>query len=308
MNNLVNLLAFKTSAKCYLALLLLVSCFNIQAQDLDYKNGKTYTLGKITVSGNTSFSEQTIVAYSGLSKGKDIKIPGEDIRDAIKKLWKSNLFSDIEVFITNIEDDVATLEIHLSDLPQLNDLKINGVKNGKKEGIIEDNKLKRGVKVTENLLTTTKNYLTSKYKKDGFLNTKVHINTIDVKDSIQTSRVNMVLNIDKGEKVKIDDIIFSGDSVLSEKQLRKSMKNTKKKNPIRLLKRSKYIEEDYKEDLVSLIDTYKENGYRDARVLSDSIIIKSDKTVSLKINLEEGEKYTFGDITFIVTQYTLTNN
>ena len=299
MNNLVNLLAFKTYSKCYLAFILIVSCFNIQAQDLDFKNGKTYTLGQITVSGNTSFSEQTIVAYSGLSKGKEIKIPGEDIRDAIKKLWKSNLFSDIEVFIVNIEGNVATLEIHLSDLPQLNELKIYGVKNGKKEGIIDDNKLKRGTKVTENLITTTKNYLTSKYKKDGFLNTKVHINTIEVEDSIQTSRVNMVLNIDKGEKVKIDDIIFSGDSVLSEKTLRKSMKNTKKKNPIRLLKRSKYIEEDYKEDLVSLIDTYKENGYRDARVLSDSIIVNDDKTISLKIDLEEGEKYTFGDITFI---------
>lgn len=299
MNNLVNLLAFKTYSKCYLAFILFVSCFNIQAQDLDFKNGKTYTLGQITVSGNTSFSEQTIVAYSGLSKGKEIKIPGEDIRDAIKKLWKSNLFSDIEVFIVNIEGNVATLEIHLSDLPQLNELKIYGVKNGKKEGIIDDNKLKRGTKVTENLITTTKNYLTSKYKKDGFLNTKVHINTIEVEDSIQTSRVNMVLNIDKGEKVKIDDIIFSGDSVLSEKTLRKSMKNTKKKNPIRLLKRSKYIEEDYKEDLVSLIDTYKENGYRDARVLSDSIIVNDDKTISLKIDLEEGEKYTFGDITFI---------
>ncbi len=299
MNNLVNLLAFKTYSKCYLAFLIIASCFNIQAQDLDYKNGKTYTLGKITVTGNTNFNDQTIVAYSGLSKGKEIKIPGEDIRDAIKKLWKSNLFNDIEVYITDIKDNVASLEIHLSDLPQLNELKIYGVKNGKKEGIIEDNKLKRGTKVTENLITTTKNYLTNKYKKDGFLNTKVHINTIEVQDSIQTSRVNMVLNIDKGEKVKIDDIIFSGDSVLSEKKLRKSMKNTKKKNPIRLLKRSKYIEEDYKEDLVSLIDTYKENGYRDARVLSDSIIVNDDKTISLKINLEEGDKYTFGDITFI---------
>ncbi|WP_147678215.1 outer membrane protein assembly factor BamA [Algibacter pacificus] len=298
-NNLVNLLAFKTYSKCYLAFLIIASCFNIQAQDLDYKNGKTYTLGKITVTGNTNFNDQTIVAYSGLSKGKEIKIPGEDIRDAIKKLWKSNLFNDIEVYITDIKDNVASLEIHLSDLPQLNELKIYGVKNGKKEGIIEDNKLKRGTKVTENLITTTKNYLTNKYKKDGFLNTKVHINTIEVQDSIQTSRVNMVLNIDKGEKVKIDDIIFSGDSVLSEKKLRKSMKNTKKKNPIRLLKRSKYIEEDYKEDLVSLIDTYKENGYRDARVLSDSIIVNDDKTISLKINLEEGDKYTFGDITFI---------
>nr|WP_245617620.1 outer membrane protein assembly factor BamA [Siansivirga zeaxanthinifaciens] len=282
-----------------LTLLLLAVSISTTAQDLPYSNGKKYTLGDITVAGNTSFSEQTIITYSGLRKGAEMNIPGEDIGAAIKKLWNSKLFSDIEVYITKIEGDVAFLEIRLSDLPQLNELKINGVKKSKFEEIIKDNKLDKGVKVTENLITTTKNYLTNKYKKEGFYNAKVYINTIDVKDSVQTSRVNMVLNIDKGEKVKIDHIIFDGNTILSEKKLRKSMKNTKQKNPIRLLKRSKYIEADYKEDLVSLIDRYKENGYRDARVISDSIIVNDDKSITLKINLEEGEKYTFGNINFI---------
>nr|WP_317173666.1 outer membrane protein assembly factor BamA [Aestuariibaculum suncheonense] len=280
--------------------MLIFACsFNIEAQQIPYNEGKNYTLGDITVLGNTAFEAQTIITYSGLRKGQEITIPGEDISAAIKKLWNSKLFSDIEIYITKVEGDMAFLEIRLSDLPQLNELKVNGVKKGKIEGIIKDNKLDKGVKVTENLITTTKNYLTNKYKKEGFLNTKVYIDTKEVQDSLPTARVNMLINIDKGEKVKIDHIVFSGNEVLTDKTLRKSMKNTKQKNPIRVLKRSKFIEADYKEDLVSLIDKYKENGYRDARVLSDSITVNGDKTISLNINVEEGEKYTFGDITFI---------
>jgi outer membrane protein insertion porin family len=288
-----------TYLKYFVVTLFLAVSFNIQAQDLSYNNGKKYTLGEITVSGNTTFSEQTIVTYSGLKKGKEMTIPGEDISNAIKKLWKSKLFSDIELYITKIEGDVADLEIRVSDLPQLNELKINGVKKSKKEGIIEDNKLKKGTKVTENLITTTKNFLVKKYKKEGFLNSKVLINTIEVKDSIETARVNMVVNIDKGEKVKIKEIVFNNNDILSDKKLRKSMKSTKKINRLRILKRSKFIDSAYQADLGHVIDTYKENGYRDARIVTDSIIFNDDKTISLSIDVFEGEKYTFGDITFI---------
>ncbi|GAA4894363.1 outer membrane protein assembly factor BamA [Flaviramulus aquimarinus] len=298
-SNLVNILPKITYIKYGIALLLFACNFTIQAQDLEYSNGKKYTLGDISVSGNTTFSEQTIITYSGLRKGKEMTIPGEDISNAIKKLWNSKLFSDIEVYITKTEGNIAYLQIRLSDLPKLNELKINGVKKGKKESIIRENKLTKGVKVTENLITTTKNFLTKKYRKDGFFNTKIHINTIDVKDSIQTARVNMVLNIDKGEKVKIKNITFSGNTILSDKKLRKSMKSTKKINRIRLLKRSKFIDSAYQADLGHIIDAYKENGYRDARILSDSIITNNDKTISLKIDVNEGEQYTFGDITFI---------
>src|SRR5690606_28708161 len=123
--------------------------------------------------------------------------------------------------------------------------------------------------------------------------------TTPVQDSIQKTRVNMLVRVDKGEKVKVKNINISGNRVLSDAKLRKAMKNTKQKNPIRLFKRSKYIEADYKEDLSTLLDKYKENGYRDARILSDSIVYNKDNTISINLNLEEGEKYTFGNISFI---------
>ncbi|MEW4923598.1 outer membrane protein assembly factor BamA [Algibacter sp. 2305UL17-15] len=289
----------KTYLKQCIAVLVIAFSFALHGQDLQYDNGKKYTLGGVSVSGNTTFNEQTIVAYSGLRKGNEITIPGEDIANAIKKLWNSKLFSDIEVFLTNIEGNTAFLEIHLSDLPQLIDVKVTGVKKGKIEGIIKDNKLKKGTKVTENLITTTKNFLVKKYKKDGFYNAKVHINTVEVKDSIEKARVNMVVAIDKGEKVKIKDITFDGNTALKDKVLRKAMKSTKKINRLRILKRSKFIDSAYQADLSSVVDKYAENGYRDARIISDSISVEGDKTISIHLKLEEGELYKFGDIKFI---------
>ena len=299
MNKLVKNIQLKTFSQYTLAILFALSSFLTQAQNLSYEDSKEYTIADIKVIGNTSFSEQTIITFSKLKKGDVILIPGEEISTAIKKLWTSNLFSDIEVYLSKIEGNSAYLEIRLSDLPALNELKIEGVKKGKKEALINENKLQKGVKITENLITTTKNYIQNKNRKAGFLNTKVNINTIPVKDSIETARVNMVLVVDRGEKVKIDNINFEGNTVLSDKKLRKAMKNTKQKKATRILKRSKYIEADFKEDLNSVIDKYKENGYRDARIIADTLISNSAKTVSLNISVEEGSKYTFGDITFI---------
>ncbi len=300
MNNSINITSLKTYIGLLFTFLLLVSSLNIQGQELQpAPTGKKYTLGDISVSGDTHFSPQTIITYSGLRKGEEILIPGDKISEAIRKLWKSNLFRDINMYLLKTEGDVAYLEIRLFDLPELKELKINGIKKSKKDDIITESNLQNGVKVTENLVTTTKNYLTNKYQKEGFYNTKVHINTIEVPDSTGRPGVNMVLNVDKGKKVKVSEINFEGNSALPDSKLRKAMKNTKQKNFLRIFKRSKFIETDYKEDLESVIDKLKENGFRDARVISDSISRIDKKNVAINIRAEEGEQYRFGDISFI---------
>ncbi|WP_417212632.1 BamA/OMP85 family outer membrane protein [Bizionia sp.] len=299
-NNSINITSLKTYIGLLFTFLLLVSSLNIQGQELQpAPTGKKYTLGDISVSGDTHFSPQTIITYSGLRKGEEILIPGDKISEAIRKLWKSNLFRDINMYLLKTEGDVAYLEIRLFDLPELKELKINGIKKSKKDDIITESNLQNGVKVTENLVTTTKNYLTNKYQKEGFYNTKVHINTIEVPDSTGRPGVNMVLNVDKGKKVKVSEINFEGNSALPDSKLRKAMKNTKQKNFLRIFKRSKFIETDYKEDLESVIDKLKENGFRDARVISDSISRIDKKNVAINIRVEEGEQYRFGDISFI---------
>ena len=258
-----------------------------------------YNIGKIEVSGNTSFSPITIVTFSGLKEGDAINIPGEKLSTAIKKLWGSNLFSSVNISKTKDDNGIIDLEIELFDLPELSELSITGVKKRKIEEIIKENKLQDGVKVTENLITTTKNYLENKYRKKGFLNAKVLITTDKVVDSSKKSKVKMKLDIQKGNKIKVNKIDFNGNDKLKSKTLQKSMKNTKRKKFYRIFKRSKYVPDDFKEDLESLVDKYKENGYRDARIISDTIFNKNDKQIDVSITLVEGSKYSFGKIEYL---------
>ncbi len=300
MNNLPNNLLLKTYIKSLLTVLIFITSFVVTAQQSDFNQGKEYILEDIQVTGSTNFNPSTVIAFSRLQIGEKIVIPGEQISNAIKKLWDSNLFSSIDFYLAKTDGDKAYLEINLIDLPELNEVTIKGIKKGKIDGLIIENDLTKGTKVTENLVTTTRNYISNKYKKLGYLNAKTTVTTKDLStDSIEKARVDMLVFIDRGQKVKIDNITFNGNEKISDKRLRKSMKNTKQKNPIRVLKRSKYIKEDYKDDLVSLIDTYKESGYRDARILGDSIVYKNDKTISLYIDVEEGEQYKFGKIKFV---------
>lgn len=261
--------------------------------------GKEYILADIKVTGKVSYNEQTVITFTGLEKGQAIHVPGEEISNAIKKLWKLGLFSDINFYVTKVEGDNISLELEINELPKLSDVKLQGVKKGKKDGLIKDTQLTKGKVVNENLITTTKNYIENKYKKDGYFNTKVAINVIP--DSANT--VKMVVNVDRGRKVKVKKIEFNGNSKLTDGKLRRAMSNTKVKgflNPMRIFKSSKYIADKYKEDLTSVVDKYKENGYRDARITKDTVIYNTkNNTVSIAIDVEEGRKYYFGDIKYL---------
>jgi outer membrane protein insertion porin family len=298
-NKLNNFLVLNKSIKIVLTVLIFGSFSQVKAQErVPFDQGKKYILADVAVVGDISFNSQTVVTFSGLQKGQEITIPGEEISAAIKKLGKLGLFDEISFYVNKVQNDSIYLDLNIVELPKLNQVKFVGVKKTKTEGLIKDNSLNKGKVVNENLITTTKNYIENKYKKDGFYNTKVNINT--VKDTSTVNSVNMLVSIDKGEKVKIQKIDFVGNTKMSDKALRKAMKDTKQKNPIRILKASKFIKDKYKTDLEKVISAYKEKGYRDARIISDSVTFDKEKNaLSIKINVEEGNKYYFGDIKFL---------
>ena len=280
----------------YLFLIVLLTSHFVLGQDSAYVKGKEYVINDIKVTGIKSFNEQTVITYTGLFVGKKVQIPGEDISKIINKLWKLELFSDINFYVTKIIEDKVDLEISIVELPSLSEYKITGLKKTKAETIEEEIEIKRGQKITENFIETTKNYIVNKYQKNGFLNTKVNINTI--KDSVGLNNEKMVINVDLGDRVKVNEIEFSGNEIFKSKQLRKKMKKTKTKLPGRFWKKSKFIEDDYQTDLTSIIDFYKEKGYRDARIISDTVIT-NDNSIKLNIDINEGKKYYFGDIKFL---------
>ncbi len=297
-NKLNNFLVLHKSIKIILSLLIFGSFSQIKAQDrVPFDQGKTYILAKVDIIGKISFNANTVTTFAGLEKGQEITVPGEEISNAIKKLGKLGLFDEISFYINKIEKDSIYLDLHVEELPKLNEVKFVGVSKSKVEGLTKDNSLTKEKVVNENLITTTKNYIENKYKKDGFYNTKVTINTVI--DTAQANHVNMAVKIDKGSKVKIKDIVFEGNKELTSKTLRAAMKDTKRKKLL-TLKSSKFIKSKYEADLEKVIAAYKERGYRDARILSDSVAYKADlKALMIKIKVEEGNKYRFGNIKFL---------
>jgi len=267
------------------------------SQVSDYVEGKTYTLDSISVVGLKTFNQQTLISYTGLSVGQRIKVPGETISSVINKLWNLDLFSNINVYATRVLNNDISLEIEIDELPTLSKATFRGIKKGKQDALIEETELTPGKKLSESFLTNTKNYILKEFKEDGFLNSKVTLDTRE--DSLKVNQSELLIFIDKGPRVKISDIDFNGNEVFRDGFLRKKLKKTKKRNRVRFWKKSKYIEEDFQADLISLTEHLKERGYRDARIISDTIITNENKTLAIKIEIEEGNKYYFGDIEFV---------
>jgi outer membrane protein insertion porin family len=267
------------------------------SKNITFEKGKEYILGGITVTGLKKFSEETVKVFTGLRNGQVIKLPGDKLTSAIKKLYESKQFSNVDVYLARIDENTVYLQFDVQELPQLNQIKISGVKKSKQKELIKDAELKTGVMVTDNLIVTTKNYFTKKYTDKGFLKTKVNLDIVN--DTTDLNTVNMNVFIDKGKKIKIKNINFNGNEKISDKKLRKAMSNTKRKFVGRFWKGSKFIEEDYQEDLESILDKYSRLGFRDARILDDKISWNDDNTINIDIDLEEGRQYRFAEIIFV---------
>jgi outer membrane protein insertion porin family len=266
-------------------------------KNISFEKGKEYILGGITVTGLIKFSEETVKVFTGLRNGQKIKLPGDKLTSAIKKLYESKQFSNVDVYLAKVDGNTVYLEFDVQELPLLNNVSIKGIKKSKAKELKKEAELKTGAMVTDNLVVTTKNYITKKYTDKGFLKTKVNLDI--KKDTSDVNVVNMSVFIDKGKKIKIKDIKFNGNKKLSDKKLRKAMSNTKRKFIGRFWKGSKYIEEDYQTDLESVLDLYSRLGYRDARILSEGITWNEDNTININIDLEEGKQYRFADILFV---------
>jgi outer membrane protein insertion porin family len=293
----VNKLISKAFIQSLLVFGIFFTSYFVKAQDGGYDDGKKYVLAGLEVKGLQSYNAQTVKTFTGLREGQPITLPGEEIGAVISKLWDLELFSDINFYITDIQGDKVFLELEIIERPTLSNITVYGVKSRKVAAILTDTDLKKGKKITESLIANTKNYLQNKYKKEGYLNTKVTIAT--AVDTTETNAQKMVVNINKGSKVKISEIVFEGNDELSNSRLKKSLKKTKEKAFYRFWKKSKYIPEDYQTDLQNLKDTYAENGFRDARILLDTFTKIDNSNISLKIKLEEGKKYYFGNINFV---------
>jgi len=304
----------------WLRLKIIVFCFitthsySQSNQYVEYSLPKKYEIGGITISGTKYLNTNTILSISGLKVGDTINVPGAKISDAINNLWNQKLFSDINISIEKKIDNLIFLNINLSENKRLSKFNFVGkIKKSDVTSLKEELKLMRGKVLTENLINNSIEIIKEYYIEKGFYSAKINYKlTLDT--TTQNSE-NLTFIVDAGKKIKIDKIIVNGrkkipnnntsllnrkDTIyaLSDKKIRRLMKETKEKNFWRIFKVSKFIKENYENDKKNIITEYNKLGYRDARIISDSFYVNKN-LITLKINIEEGEKYKFGDISFV---------
>jgi len=264
---------------------------------LDYSAPKQYEIGGITVTGVKYLDKKVLILLSGLSVGDKIQVPGEAITEAIKKLWDQGLFSDVAIYVDRIDGEMIFLEIELQERPRLSKFALKGVKKGDANDIREKINLIKGKVVTENLIVSTENIIKDHFIDKGFLNTKV--NTTMVPDTLLPNNVTLDFNVKKGKKVKIGKIILHGNQEVKDGKLKRAMKETKQRTWWRVWKTSKFIDENYEEDKKLMMAKYNQMGYRDARIISDTIYANRDGSINVELNMEEGRKYYFRNITWV---------
>ncbi len=292
-----------------LTLFFLVTVPSLFAQEVDstnfsiyYSSAKEYTIADIQVSGIRYLDKNVLVQLSGLTVGKEIMVPGDDITQAIKKLWQQGLFSDVKITATKVVQDRIWLDIYLQERPRLSDVNFYGVSKSEKDDITEKVLLLKGSQITDHQVNSTERTIMNLFHGKGFLNTEVNIVQRD--DSTQNNSVILDIYVDKKEKVKVNNIEIHNNEAISDVKLEKAMKKTNEKSLRNFFKTKKFLQEEYDKDKISMVDKYNEKGYRDAVIVSDSVtqvqVGRKDKTrVNIDIDVEEGDKYYFGDIKWV---------
>lgn len=272
---------------------------------------KQYKIEDIKVTGvKTYYDDFVLIGFSGLSVGDMITVPGEEITAAVNRFWKHGLFSDVKILASKIQDDKVWLEIRLKQRPRISEVNYNGIKKGEREDLEAKLNLKKGFQITPNLIDRAKIVIQKFFDGKGFKNVDVQI--VQKDDVSKEGEVIVDINIDKNEKTKINQIIFTGNSMLRDADLKKAMKKTNEKFAWKRWKTSikemfstkKFVTEEYEKDKKNIIDKYNELGYRDAVLLADSVINHDEKTVDVYLSISEGQKYYLKDINFVGnTQY-----
>ncbi len=287
----------------FLPLLLALSC-PLWAQqsggsvEVDYNNPKKYIVGGVTLEGNEYLSPDQILQVAALQKGMEVTVPSEEMSNIVNRLWLQRYFEDVAVSIDSITPtrDTAYFKISIVERPRVSRWVFSGVKSGEEKELRERLNLRRGGEFSDYVAKTSSDIIKRYYKEKGFYNVKVDVNT--KRDTVIQSAIRVQFAVDRGEKVKIQKITFKGADHVKESKLVRSMKKTRDKRLQNFFSSKKFQEKEYDNDKRSLLAAFNEAGYRDARIVKDTMYFVEPNRLQIDFEIDEGKQYFFRDITW----------
>lgn len=298
--------------RIFILILLLISGTSVMAQfgrtgaptparpasneELSYLNPKEFVIGGTTISGTEFLDKDVLITISKLTRGETITVPGDATSNAVKNLWAQGLFDDVKLNITEIRADSIFFDIVVVERPRLTRIELLGLKKGETSDVRDKLNDKTGKVVNENLLKTTTDIIKKHFTEKGYLFTEVSI--AQRKDTAEVNNMILDITVNKNDRVKISEVIFTGNKDFKDKQLKKYLKKTKERAFYKVFGAGKFLQNKYDEDKLNLISKMHEKGYRDAEIVNDTTYRTGDNSIAVKIDLYEGPKYYFGKITW----------
>ena len=264
--------------------------------EIDYAHPRKYTVGGVGVEGNQYFSENQILQLSGLREGMEITVPGDDVTGIVRRLVAQKYFEDVAVRIDSVKADSAWVKVVIRERPRVSRWTYTGVKSGEKKDLQERLNLRPGREFSDYVRNTSTDIIKRYYKEKGFNNVKV--DTEVTKDSVIRSAIRVNFIVDRGKKIHIKKINFTGNTDVKERKLAKNMKETHAATWYNFFKSKKFKEKEYQTDRKTVLDAFNEAGYRDARLVRDSVYLIDDKHLNIDMDFDQGKKYYFRNITW----------
>ena len=277
------------------------------------QSSRKYTIKGIEITGAENYEDYVLIGLSGLSIGQEISVPGDEVTNAIRRFWNRGLFSDVKITLEKVLGEDCWIKIALTQRPRIGEIEYDGVKKSEREDLDAQIGVAKGGQISPNLIDRAKTLIKRYYDGKGYKNADVDIYQEEDKD--KEGIVNLTILVDKHEKVKVKHLIFEGlatrDSIgrrlfpfkksyVTYESANRAMKKTNAVNRLfNMFRSKKFTDDNYKEDKKKLIEKFHELGYRDARIVYDSVTRYDDKHVDVKIKVEEGKRYFVRDITFV---------
>lgn len=270
----------------------------LQAQEqIDYSTPAEYTIGGIEVVGTNVLDQNALISISGLSVGQKVRLPGDDIAMAIKKLWKQGILGDVQINVAKYEGDKVFLQISLTERPRLSRYNFVDAPSGQQETLSDKINLIRGKIVTDAMTKNARRALEKYYEEKGFRNVEVKV--IPQKDTLLSNSVSLNIYIKKNKKTKINDITIDGITAFPEKKIYRQLKKTKEKRFGRIFSPSKMLDSKYEEDKENVINFYNTQGYRNMAIVEDKVTDNEDGTVDIYMKIEEGNRFYHRNINWV---------
>ncbi|MCQ2328589.1 MAG: BamA/TamA family outer membrane protein [Paludibacteraceae bacterium] len=259
----------------------------------------TYEIADITVTGADSYEDFVLIGFSGLAVGDKIDVPGDQITKAIRRFWKQGMFADVKIVATKIEGDKIWLEMRFVQRPRISSVEYEGLKKSEKEDLEVKVGITRGNQMTPNLSDRAETVIKKYFAEKGFHNTRVLVKQDPDRD--HPGYVKVTIKVDKQLKTKVGKIYITGNEALTDVKINKAMKKTNDNHIVNLFRTKKFVQDLYEKDKEAVIEKYNEIGYRDAYIVSDSVVPNPDDPTRVDVYLEvyEGEKYYMRDITWV---------